>query len=156
MSTIVAFTVSNKEMGEEALERLEGNVQDVAMVYKTDKGKVKLVQTSDLTAGQGVVRGGLIGAVASIIAGPLLPVAAAGGAAGAAYAAIRDKGLSDKVMKLAGKQLEQGGAAVFVLAEDEQAASIEAAVRAAGIADVEVGSFPEEAAGVARETLKLA
>ena len=50
MSTIVAFTVSNKEMGEEALERLDGNVQDVAMVYKTDKGKVKLVQTSDLTA----------------------------------------------------------------------------------------------------------
>ena len=38
----------------------------------------------------------------------------------------------------------------------EQAASIEAAVRAAGINDVEVGSFPEEAAGVARETLKLA
>ena len=59
-------------------------------------------------------------------------------------------------MKLAGKQLEQGGAAVFVLAEDEQAASIEAAVRASGIEDVEVGAFPEEAEGVARETLKLA
>ena len=57
MSTIVAFTVSSKEMGEEALERLDGHVKDVAMVYKTDKGKVKLVQTSDLTAGQGVVRG---------------------------------------------------------------------------------------------------
>lgn len=156
MSTIVAFSVSSKEMGDEALERLEGHVKDVAMVYKTDKGKVKLVQTSDLTAGQGIVRGGLIGAVASIIAGPLIPVAAAGGVAGAAYAAIRDKGLSDKVMKLAGKQLEAGGAAVFVLADDEQASSIEAAVRDSGIADVAVGSFPEEAAAVAREELKLA
>lgn len=59
-------------------------------------------------------------------------------------------------MKLAGRQPEQGGAAVFVLAEDEQVASIEAAVRGAGIEDVEVGSFPEEAAGVACESLELA
>jgi uncharacterized membrane protein len=155
MATIVAFSVKDKDMGEEALDRLEGQVEDAAMVYKTEKGKVKVQQTSQLSAGQGVVRGGLLGAAVSIFAGPLIGVAAAGGAAGAAYAAIRDKGMDDKLIKLAGKQLENGRAAVFVLANEPTAAAIESAVLEAGMDDVQVGAFPEEAAGVVRETLKL-
>lgn len=155
MATIVAFSVKDREMGEEALERLEGEVEDVAMVYKTEKGKVKVEQTSQLSAGQGVVRGGLLGAAVSIFAGPLIGVTAAGGAVGAAYAAMRDKGVDDKLIKLAGKQLENGGAAVFVLANEPTAAAIESAVLEAGMEDVQVGAFPEEAAGLVREALKL-
>lgn len=155
MATIVAFSVKDREMGKEALDRLEGDVEDVAMVYKTEKGKVKVEQTSQLSAGQGVVRGGLLGAAVSIFAGPLIGVAAAGGAAGAAYAALRDKGVNDKLIKLAGNQLENGRAAVFVLANEPTAAAIESAVLAAGMDDVQVGAFPEEAAGVVREALKL-
>lgn len=156
MATIVAFSVKDREMGEEAIERLEGEVEDVAMVYKTEKGKVKVEQTSQLSAGQGVVRGGLLGAAVSIFAGPLIGVTAAGGAVGAAYAAMRDKGVDDKLIKLAGKQLENGGAAVFVLANEPTAAAIESAVLEAGMEDVQVGAFPEEAAGLVREALKLA
>ena len=155
MAAIVAFSVKDKEMGEEALERLEGQVEDVALVYKTDKGKVKIEQTSQLSAGQGVIRGGLLGAAVSIFAGPLVGVAAAGGASGAAYAAMRDKGVDDKLMKLAGKQLQNGQAAVFVLANEPTAAAIESAVLEAGMEDVQVGAFPEEAAGLVREALKL-
>jgi uncharacterized membrane protein len=155
MAAIVAFSVKDREMGEEALERLEGEVEDVALVYKTEKGKVKVEQTSQLSAGQGVVRGGLLGAAVSIFAGPLIGVAAAGGAVGAAYAAMRDKGVDDKLIKLAGKQLENGQAAVFVLADEPAAAAIESAVLEAGMEDVQVGAFPEEAAGVVREALKL-
>lgn len=155
MAAIVAFSVKDRQMGEEALERLEGEVDDVALVYKTDKGKVKIEQTSQLSAGQGVVRGGLLGAAVSIFAGPLIGVAAAGGAAGGVYAAMRDKGMDDKLMKLAGKQLDNGRAAVFVLANDPTAAAIESAVIDAGMEDVQVGVFPEEAAGLAREALKL-
>lgn len=156
MAAIVAFSVKDREMGEEALERLDGQVEDVALVYKTDKGKVKVEQTSQLSAGQGVVRGGLLGAAVSIFAGPLIGVAAAGGAAGAAYAAMRDKGVDDKLMKLAGTQLQNGRAAVFVLANEPTAAAIESAVTEAGMEDVQVGAFPEEAAGLVREALKLA
>ena len=155
MATIVAFSVKDRAMGEEALERLEGEVEDVAMVYRTEKGKVKVEQTSQLSAGQGVVRGGLLGAAVSIFAGPLIGVTAAGGAVGAAYAAMRDKGVDDKLIKLAGKQLENGGAAVFVLANEPTAAAIESAVLEAGMQDVQVGAFPEEAAGLVREALKL-
>lgn len=155
MATMVAFSVKDREMGEEALERLEGEVEDVAMVYKTEKGKVKVEQTSQLSAGQGVVRGGLLGAAVSIFTGPLIGVTAAGGAVGAAYAAMRDKGVDDKLIKLAGKQLGNGGAAVFVLTNEPTAAAIESAVLEAGMEDVQVGAFPEEAAGLVREALKL-
>ncbi|MGB8382974.1 MAG: DUF1269 domain-containing protein [Dermatophilaceae bacterium] len=155
MATIVAFSVSSREMGEDALDQLDGVVADAAMVYKTSAGRIKVQQTSDLTLGKGIVRGGLIGAAASIFAGPLVGVAAAGGALGAGWAALRDKGISDNLMKLAGQQLQDGGAAVFVLTEDVTAEKIAAAVREAGLAGVEVGSFPQEAEGVVRETLKL-
>ena len=106
MSTIVAFAVPSKEVGEEALEKLEGKVTDVALVYKNKHGRVKIQQTSDMTVGKGAVRGGIIGAVASIVAGPLVGMTVGAGALGAAYGALRDKGVSDKMMKLAGKQLE--------------------------------------------------
>lgn len=154
MATIVAFAVDSREIGEEALEKLEGKVADVALVYKNKHGRVKIQQTSDMTVGKGVVRGGVIGAVASIFVGPLVGMAVATGVVGGAYGALRDKGVSDKVMKLAGKQLEDGKAAVFVLADDDVAQHIADEVKAAGGADVEVSSFPADAQKVAKEVLK--
>lgn len=156
MAQIVAFSVESKAQGEEALDRLRDVAEDAAMVYRTDRGRIRIEQSSDMTVGKGLVRGGLLGGAVSIFAGPLVGMAAAGGALGGAYGALRDKGVPDKVMKLAGQQLEKGQAAVFVLADEPTAQRIESEVRAAGIAGIEVGSFPEEAAGVVRETLKLA
>ena len=156
MAQIVAFSVESRAQGEEALDRLRDVAEDAAMVYRTDRGRVRIEQSSDMTVGRGLVRGGLLGGAVSIFAGPLVGMAAAGGALGGAYGALRDKGVPDKVMKLAGKQLEKGRAAVFVLADDTTAERIENEVRAAGIEGVEVGSFPEEAAGIVRETLTLA
>ena len=155
MASIVAFAVSSREVGEEALEKLEGKVSDVALVYKNKHGRVNIQQTSDMTEGKGVVRGGLLGAVASIFAGPLVGMTVGVGALGAAYGALRDKGVSDKVMKLAGKQLEDGKAAVFVLADDDVAARIADEVAAAGGSDVEVEVFPSEAQKVVKEVLKI-
>jgi uncharacterized membrane protein len=154
MATIVAFAVPSKEVGEEALDKLEGKVADVALVYKNKHGRVKIQQTSDMTVGKGAVRGGLIGAVASIFAGPLVGVTVGVGALGAAYGALRDKGVNDKVMKLAGKQLEGGKAAVFVLADDEVAQHIADEVAKNGGEDVEVQAFPAEAQKVVKEVLK--
>ena len=156
MAKIVALSVESKAQGEEALDRLRDVTEDAAMVYRTDRGRVRIEQSSDMTVGKGLVRGGLLGGAVSIFAGPLVGMAAAGGALGGAYGALRDKGVPDKVMKLAGQQLEKGHAAVFVLADEATADTIESQVRAAGIEGVEVGSFDEEAAGVVRETLKLA
>lgn len=155
MAMIVAFSVTSRHLGEQALERLEGVAQDTALVFKNSAGKVTVQQSSDLTDRHGAPRGGLLGAAVSIFAGPLAGLAAGGGAAGAAYGALRATGMNDNMMKLAGKQLEAGEAAVFVLAEDGVAHAIESAVCGAGLDDIEVGGFPEEAEAVLREALRV-
>ena len=156
MSKIVAFSVTSKEQGEQTLDQLEdvAGVDDVTMVFKHQKGKVKIQQTSDATVGKSAVKGALLFGVASIVVGPLVGMAAGGAAAGGAYGALRDKGVSDKLMKLAGDQLEAGAAAVFVLADDETATRIADRVRAVA-GDVEVGEFPADAQKLVREELKL-
>ena len=156
MSKIVAFSVASKEQGDEALDRLEDvvGVDDVAMVFKNTKGKVKIQQTSDATVGKDAVKGALLLGVASIFVGPLVGMAAGGAVAGGVYGALRDKGVSDKVMKLAGKQLEAGQAAVFVLADDAAAAAITDQLASLG-GEIEVGEFPVEAQKLVREELKL-
>lgn len=158
MAKIVAFSVPTLADGERALDELDdvADVNDVALVYKNDKGKVKIRQTSDATGGKGMLKGGLLGGVASIFVGPLVGMAAAGAAAGGLYGAVRDKGVSDKLMKLAGDQLEAGQAAVFVLADDATADRIAAEVaKVADGKDIEVGDFPAEAQALVREALKL-
>jgi uncharacterized membrane protein len=156
MAKIVAFSVPTMADGERALDELDGVVNDVALVYKNDQGKVKIRQTSDATGGMGMLKGGLLGGVASIFVGPLVGMAVAGAAAGGLYGAVRDKGVSDKLMKLAGDQLEAGKAAVFVLAEDATADRIaEEVAKVADGQDIEVGDFPAEAQALVREALEL-
>jgi len=162
MAKIVAFSVPTYDDGVKALDELEtvDEVKDVALAYKNAKGKVKIRQTSDATFGKGALHGALLGGVVSIFLGPLVGMAAAGAAAGGAYSAVRDKGVSDKIMKLAGEQLEGGHAAVFVLAEDDTAAEIEQKVRNISHLEqykgvIEVGEFSTEAQKAVREVLKL-
>lgn len=162
MAKIVAFSVPNRDLGVKASDELEdtAGVEDVAVVYKNDKGKVKIRQTKDATVGKDAAGGALLGAVASIFAGPLVGVAAGGAAVGGLYGALRDKGVSDKLMKLAGKQLEAGQAAVFVLAEDGTAEAIEKKVAALSNlkqydGQIEVGSFDADAQKLVREQLKV-
>lgn len=161
MTKIVAFSVPSLADGEKALDELAdvADVRDVALVYKNDKGRVKVRQTSDLTAGKGALRGALVGGLASIMIGPLVGMAAVGSAAGALYGKLSDKGISDKLMKLAGEQLEAGNAAIFVLAEDAEADRIESRVRSVshlkqfqGV--IEVGDFPAEAQDEVLNALK--
>lgn len=153
MASIVAFGTLSKEVGEDALERLEGVAQHVALVYKGNGGKVKVQQSSDLTVGTGTLHGALLGAAVSVFTGPLVGLAAADSAAGAAYGALQAAGVNDTMMTLAGRQLEAGRAAVFVLADDAVAHAIESAVREAGVHDIEVASFPPAAAIVVRGAL---
>ena len=162
MSKIVAFSVPTLDDGEKALTELESaeDVKDVALVYKNEKGHVKIRQTSDLTLGKGAVRGGLLGAAVGLFAGPLVGAAAVGAAGGGTLAALGDRGIDNKLMKLAGQQLETGHAAVFVLAEDAEADTIAKKVSAIshlkqfnGV--IEVGEFPEDAQKLVKEQIKL-
>ena len=161
MAKIVAFTVPTLEDGDKALEALEDarDVDDVALVYKNDKGKVKIRQTSDVGAGKGAVRGALLGATVGLFAGPVAGVAAAGAAGGGMLAALGDRGVDNKLMKLAGEQLDGGHGAVFVMAEDAKADAIAARIKQLSNlkqydGEITVGAFPADAQKLVKEQIK--
>jgi hypothetical protein len=74
-----------------ATETGEITVEDVAMVYKSDKGKVTIQQTADATAGRGAVQGGGLGLLVGIFAAPLVPAVAVGAGIGAPVGKARDR-----------------------------------------------------------------
>ncbi len=161
---VVMINVGSRDDGLRVLDRVDSateageiTVEDVAMVYKSDSGKVKIHQTSDATAGKGAVKGGALGLLIGVFAAPLMPAVAVGAGLGAIVAKARDRGISDKLIEQAGKSIESYGAVVFVLADQ---ASTDAMTRlidekVAGGAKVEYEVLAEDAQTLLRETLKL-
>jgi uncharacterized membrane protein len=89
-------------------------MEDVVVVTKDDKGKVKLHHAVNLTAA-GAVGGTFWGMlIGMIFLNPLLG-AAVGAGAGALSGKLRDIGISDDFMKELGKTFQPGTSALFVL-----------------------------------------
>jgi len=87
---VVMINVTSRDDGLRVLDRLDSatetgeiNVEDVAMVYRNEKGKVKIHQTADATAGKGAVKGGGLGLLVGVFAAPLVPAIAVGAGIGA-------------------------------------------------------------------------
>lgn len=89
--------------------------EDAAIAYKDDKGKVRIQQTMSLT-GAAAASGALWGTLIGLIF--LNPIAglAVGAASGAMAGKLTDVGINDQVIKEVGQQLQEGKAAVFLLA----------------------------------------
>jgi uncharacterized membrane protein len=89
-------------------------MDDVVVVTKDEKGKVKLHQAQNLTA-LGAVSGGFWGTLIGLIfLNPLLG-AAVGAGAGAASGALTDIGIDDTMMKSFAEGFKPGCSALFVL-----------------------------------------
>ena len=89
-------------------------MEDVVVVTKDDKGKVKLHQAVNLTAA-GAVGGSFWGMLIGLIfLNPLLGVAVGAGA-GALSGKLSDAGISDQFMKELGETFTPGTSALFVL-----------------------------------------
>ena len=160
---VVMINVTSRDDGVRVLDRVEAatetgeiNVLDVAMVYKTEKGKVKIQQTADATAGKGAVKGGGLGLLVGIIAAPLVPAVAVGAGIGALVGKARDRGISDDLLKQAGQAIETYGAVVFVLADQANSQVITKLIdeAAASGAKVEYQVLSEEAQDMLRMQLK--
>jgi uncharacterized membrane protein len=90
------------------------DMQDVVVVTKDDKGKVKLHQAHNLTL-TGAVGGSFWGMLIGLIfLNPLLG-AAVGAGAGALSGKLSDIGIDDNFMKEFGKDFVPGASALFVL-----------------------------------------
>jgi uncharacterized membrane protein len=90
------------------------SMEDVVVVTKDEKGKVKLHQAVNLTAA-GAVGGTFWGMLIGLIfLNPLLG-AAVGAGAGAISGKLSDIGIDDKFMKELGETITAGSSALFVL-----------------------------------------
>jgi uncharacterized membrane protein len=121
MSELVAIGFDNEHRAFEMraeLAKLQKeyliDMEDVVVVTKDDKGKVKLHQAVNLTAA-GAVGGAFWGMlIGMIFLNPLLG-AAVGAGAGALSGKLRDIGISDNFMKELAETFKPGSSALFVL-----------------------------------------
>jgi uncharacterized membrane protein len=118
MSHLVVLGLDNREDAERVFD-LTGDLarqqllqlQDAAYAWRDDKGKVRIQQAVNLT-GAGAASGALWGTLLGLIF--LNPLA--GLAVGAVAGKLTDVGINDDMIKQIGQQLQQGKAAVFILA----------------------------------------
>jgi uncharacterized membrane protein len=123
MAHLVVLGVDNRDDAERLFD-LAGDLakqellqlQDAAYAYRDDRGKVRIHQAVSLT-GAGAASGALWGTLIGLIF--LMPVAglAIGAGTGALAGKLADVGINDDTIKQIGGQLEQGRAAVFLLAK---------------------------------------
>ena len=122
MTHLVVLGVDNRDDAERLFD-LAGDLakqellqlQDAAYAYRDDTGKVRIQQAVSLT-GAGAASGALWGTLIGMLF--LMPVAglAIGAGTGALAGKLADVGINDDTIKQIGGQLEQGRAAVFLLA----------------------------------------
>ncbi|MGH8869721.1 MAG: DUF1269 domain-containing protein [Actinomycetes bacterium] len=121
MADLVVLGFPSKEKADEVLA-LSGrlvqedllDLEDAAVVYRRDDGKLKIEQTMSAT-GMGAASGALWGTLFGLLF--LMPVfgLAVGAASGALAGKLADVGIDDGFMKDVAAQLQPGTAAVFAL-----------------------------------------
>ena len=107
MEALAAF----RELSKKKIVKLE----DAVAITKTEKGKIKLHQTKDDSAGKGFLKGGLIGILFAALFGPVGWIAV-GALSGAAFAMF-DRGIKNKLMKELGEKMTPSESAVAILVE---------------------------------------
>lgn len=125
-TTLWAFTFSHPLLAQEALlaaMRLQSKghlgIDDAAIVHRAEGGRVRIVQTKDISTSQGAISGSWWGLLAGLFmpGGPLVG-AALGAALGGVFAKMRDIGIDDDQMRQMGERLTDGESALFLLVTD--------------------------------------
>jgi uncharacterized membrane protein len=122
VSHLVVLGLDNRDDAERVFD-LAGDLarqqllqlQDAAYAWRDDKGKVRIQQAINLT-GAGAASGALWGTLIGLIFLNPLAGLAVGAASGAVAGKLTDVGINDDMIKQIGQQLQEGKAAVFVLA----------------------------------------
>ena len=122
MAHLVVLGLDSREDADRVVE-LAGDLakqqllqlEDAAYAYKDDKGKVRIQQTMSVT-GTAAAGGALWGTLIGLIFLNPLAGLAVGAATGAIAGKLTDVGVNDGMIKQIGEQLQQGKAAVFILA----------------------------------------
>jgi uncharacterized membrane protein len=125
MPQVLAATFVDAGAAEKGLATVAGalgsGLKQGAVVSKAADGKIKFVETKDLSTGQGAKIGGLAGAVLGIIAGPvgIIGGGAIGAGVGSLAAKLRDSGFPDAQLRGLGEDLSEGEGAIVALVDDD-------------------------------------
>jgi uncharacterized membrane protein len=122
MAHLVVLGLDNRDDAERVMD-LAGELakqqllelEDAAYAWRDDRGKLRIHQAIS-TTGAGAASGALWGTLIGLLF--LMPVAglAIGAGTGALAGKLTDVGINDDTIKKIGEQLQQGKAAVFLLA----------------------------------------
>ncbi len=148
----------------EAIDDLQSDeeveLEDLALVYRNDKGKTKVRQTEDAGVGKGLARGGVLGLLVGIVAaaGPAGWGIAAlstviGGALGGIITAF-DDGIDNPMMRALGRNMEEKEAVLLALGSKEQIGKLEEGF-APYSAELEYEVVPEASQNLIKEMSKL-
>lgn len=135
-------------------------LEDLALVYKNDKGKTKLRQSEDAGVGRGLVRGGVLGLVVGLVAaagpagwGAAAVATAIGGALGGVITAF-DDGIDNSMMRALGRQMEEKEAVLLALGSKEQIGALEEGFAPYKV-ELDYEVVPEAAQDLIKEMSKL-
>jgi uncharacterized membrane protein len=109
--TAMAALAALKELSRGKVVKL----QDAVAVTKTVKGKIKLHQTKDDSAGKGFIKGGLLGLIFAALFGPAAWIAV--GALVGTKLGSADLGIKDELLKELGAKMKPSESAVAILVE---------------------------------------
>jgi uncharacterized membrane protein len=94
------------------------SVHDAAVVTRTERGRIELLQTREVAPGEAIVAVGTAGLVAGLLLG--FPVGGALlGLSGGAVFGLRDTGIPDSRMRELGEDLRPGQALLCVLVDTD-------------------------------------
>jgi uncharacterized membrane protein len=124
MSEIVVAVADGRLQGEYLMDLYMVQVkhrklylEDLAMAYLDEKGKVEIVQTTEMTSKQGAKRGAGIGLLAGFAIGGPIGAAVVGGGIGALIGRTKDVGITNELMTSLQSKLTNGQVLVFAKAE---------------------------------------
>lgn len=131
---------------------------DAVVVRKNAQGKVKVHETTDLTAGKGAAGGGMLGFVIGFFFGGPIGGALLGAAAGALLGKKLDLGISKEKVEAVEDAMQPGSSALFLEIEAKRVEILAAMVRDLGgdVVDLAIAEDVQmemtEAAAAARRT----
>jgi uncharacterized membrane protein len=114
---------ANRALGTVAAALERGRIEQAAIVFKGDDGKIRFSESDDTTTAEGALKGAGAGAVVGVVGllfGPLALLAAPIGAGvGALIGKLRDTGFDDDELRALGADLAPGGSALVATIDED-------------------------------------
>lgn len=108
------------------------SLQNAAVLKMSSDGKLRIKETADLSTGQGMVVGGVVGGIIGLLGSSVLWPLGIGAAIGGLAAKLRDSGLPNQHLKELGDRLQPGNSLLVVAVDEAGVAPVSGVLNAVG------------------------